>query len=83
MGGMTFVDLRDRYGATQLVFNNELDAELCERANHLGREFVLQVRGDVVEVGEEREDGYGGYRDNSEGDEGAEYGGDSAVYDRG
>lgn len=49
MGGMTFVDLRDRYGITQLVFNNESDAELCERANHLGREFVLQVRGTVAE----------------------------------
>lgn len=49
MGGMTFVDLRDRYGVTQLVFNNETDAELCERANHLGREFVLQVTGCVAE----------------------------------
>lgn len=49
MGGMTFVDLRDRYGITQLVFNNEINAELCERANHLGREFVLQVTGCVSE----------------------------------
>lgn len=49
MGGMTFVDLRDRYGITQLVFNNETNAELCERANHLGREFVLQVTGCVSE----------------------------------
>ena len=49
MGGMTFVDLRDRYGVTQLVFNNETNAELCERANHLGREFVLQVTGCVAE----------------------------------
>ena len=49
MGGMTFVDLRDRYGLTQLVFNNEVNAELCERANHLGREYVLQVRGTVAE----------------------------------
>ncbi len=49
MGGMTFVDLRDRYGVTQLVFNNETDVELCERANHLGREFVLQVTGCVAE----------------------------------
>ena len=49
MGGMTFVDLRDRYGVTQLVFNNETDAGLCERANHLGREFVLQVTGCVAE----------------------------------
>ena len=49
MGGMTFVDLRDRYGITQLVFNTEVNAELCERANHLGREFVVQVMGVVSE----------------------------------
>ena len=49
MGGMTFVDLRDRYGITQIVFNNEVDADLCERANHLGREFVIQVKGTVAE----------------------------------
>ena len=45
MGGMTFIDLRDRYGITQLVFNEEVNAELCERANRLGREFVIQVNG--------------------------------------
>ena len=49
MGGMTFVDLRDRYGITQLVFNNEVDVQLCEEANHLGREFVIQVEGKVSE----------------------------------
>lgn len=49
MGGMTFVDLRDRYGITQIVFNNENNAELTERANHLGREFVIQVKGEVAE----------------------------------
>lgn len=49
MGGMTFVDLRDRYGITQLVFNEEVNAELCEKANHLGREFVIQVTGIVNE----------------------------------
>lgn len=49
MGGMTFVDLRDRYGITQLVFNDSIDADLCERANHLGREFVVQVKGTVSE----------------------------------
>ncbi len=49
MGGMTFVDLRDRYGITQLVFNEENDAPLCERANHLGREYVIQVVGTVNE----------------------------------
>ena len=49
MGGMTFIDLRDRYGITQLVFNEELDAPLCERANKLGREYVIQVTGNVNE----------------------------------
>ena len=49
MGGMTFVDLRDRYGITQLVFNEEVNAPLCEQANHLGREFVIQVKGTVSE----------------------------------
>ena len=49
MGGMTFVDLRDRYGITQLVFNEAVDAGLCERANKLGREFCIQVKGKVSE----------------------------------
>ncbi|MCQ2287659.1 MAG: aspartate--tRNA ligase [Muribaculaceae bacterium] len=49
MGGMTFVDLRDRYGITQIVFNNEVDAALCEAANHLGREYVVQITGKVEE----------------------------------
>lgn len=49
MGGMTFVDMRDRYGITQIVFNNEIDAALCDAANHLGREFVIQVEGKVAE----------------------------------
>ena len=49
MGGMTFIDLRDRYGITQLVFNEEVNAELCERANRLGREFVIQIEGTVNE----------------------------------
>ena len=49
MGGMTFVDLRDRYGITQLVFNEETNAELCANANKLGREYVLQVTGTVNE----------------------------------
>ena len=49
MGGMTSVDLRDRYGITQIVFNNEVDADLCEQANHLGREYVIQVTGTVAE----------------------------------
>ena len=49
MGGMTFVDLRDRYGITQLVFNAETNASLCEQSNHLGREFVIQVTGEVSE----------------------------------
>ena len=49
MGGMTFIDLRDRYGITQIVFNNETDAALCERANKLGREYVVQIEGEVSE----------------------------------
>ena len=49
MGGMTFIDLRDRYGITQLVFNEEVDAALCEEANKLGREYVIQVTGTVNE----------------------------------
>ncbi|MDR1201834.1 MAG: aspartate--tRNA ligase, partial [Tannerellaceae bacterium] len=49
MGGMTFVDLRDRYGIAQLVFNQDVDAALCEKANKLGREYVVQVTGVVKE----------------------------------
>ena len=49
MGGMTFVDLRDRYGITQLVFNEETDAALCGRAGKLGREDVVQIKGKVCE----------------------------------
>ena len=49
MGGMTFIDLRDRYGITQLVFNEEVDAALCEEANKLGREYVIQVTGTINE----------------------------------
>lgn len=45
LGGMTFIDLRDRYGITQLVFNMESSAELCTKARKLGREFVLKVSG--------------------------------------
>ena len=49
MGGMTFVDVRDRYGITQLVFNQETDAALFEKANKLGREYVVRVTGKVSE----------------------------------
>ncbi len=49
LGGMTFVDLRDRYGLTQLVFNMETNRELCEKARKLGREFVVQAKGRVRE----------------------------------
>ncbi len=49
LGGMTFIDLRDRYGITQLAFNMETNATLCREARELGREFVLQVRGTVTE----------------------------------
>ena len=49
MGGMTFVDLRDRYGITQLVFNESVNAALCEQANRLGREYCIQAKGFVGE----------------------------------
>jgi len=49
LGGMTFVDLRDRYGKTQLVFNMETNADLCHQARKLGREFVIKIHGNVVE----------------------------------
>ncbi|MCF6242589.1 MAG: aspartate--tRNA ligase [Bacteroidales bacterium] len=49
LGGMTFIDLRDRYGITQLVFDMETNAALAEQANKLGREFVVRVEGTVVE----------------------------------
>lgn len=48
-GGMTFIDLRDRYGITQLVFNMEVNKPLCEAANELGREYVIQITGTVAE----------------------------------
>ncbi|MFN9801897.1 MAG: OB-fold nucleic acid binding domain-containing protein, partial [Bacteroidota bacterium] len=49
LGGMTFIDLRDRYGITQLAFNMETRPELCDQARKLGREFVIKVSGTVVE----------------------------------
>lgn len=49
LGGMTFVDVRDRYGITQLVFNMETNEALCLEARKLGREFVIQVKGKVIE----------------------------------
>ena len=49
MGGMTFVDIRDRYGITQIVFNEADDADLCAKANKLGREYCIQVKGVVAE----------------------------------
>ena len=49
LGGMTFIDLRDRYGITQLAFNMETNAELCEKARKLGREYVIQAKGVVIE----------------------------------
>jgi aspartyl-tRNA synthetase len=49
LGGMTFIDLRDRYGITQLAFNDQWDEQLLEKARKLGREFVLQATGEVLE----------------------------------
>ena len=49
LAGMTFVDLRDRYGLTQLAFNMDSNVELCTQARKLGREFVIKVEGAVRE----------------------------------
>ena len=49
MGGMTFVDLRDRYGLTQLVFHEADNKDLCDAANKLGREFCIPIKGVVSE----------------------------------
>src|SRR5688500_8856223 len=49
LGGLTFVDLRDRYGITQLIFNMETHASQCREARDLGREFVIRVSGKVSE----------------------------------
>lgn len=49
LGGMTFIDLRDRYGITQLAFNMETNAGLCLEARKLGREYVIQISGKVIE----------------------------------
>ncbi|MDE6558425.1 MAG: aspartate--tRNA ligase, partial [Muribaculaceae bacterium] len=49
MGAMTFIDLRDRYGITQILFNQEVNPELCEIANSLGREYVVEITGKVEE----------------------------------
>src|SRR5579871_2108715 len=49
MGGVTFIDLRDRYGITQLVFNADVNKALGEKARELGREYVVRATGKVVE----------------------------------
>jgi len=49
LGGMTFIDLRDRYGLTQLAFNEETNADLLAQARQLQREYVIQVKGNVIE----------------------------------
>jgi aspartyl-tRNA synthetase len=49
LGGLTFLDLRDRYGITQVVFNMDVNSALCEEARKLGREFVIQIKGEVRE----------------------------------
>jgi aspartyl-tRNA synthetase len=49
MGGLTFIDLRDRYGITQLVFNMDVNPSLCAEARRLGREFVISAKGKVAE----------------------------------
>ncbi len=49
LGGMTFIDVRDRYGITQLVFNPDANSGLCSQARQLSREYVIKVAGTVVE----------------------------------
>jgi len=49
LGGLTFIDLRDRYGITQLAFNLDQNQALCLEARKLGREFVIQIKGKVIE----------------------------------
>ena len=64
MGGMTFIDLRDRYGITQLVFNEAHVGEaLVSEAEKLGREYVIQITGEVTERENKNPKLYGGYRD--------------------
>ncbi|MCB0484453.1 MAG: aspartate--tRNA ligase, partial [Flavobacteriales bacterium] len=48
LGGMTFVDLRDRYGITQLAFNETRNSDLTTAAANLGREFVISAKGEVI-----------------------------------
>ena len=50
LGGMTFIDLRDRYGITQLVFNMDTRPELCKMARSFGREFVIKIEGNVDDM---------------------------------
>ena len=80
MGGMTFIDLRDRYGITQLVFNEEVNAELCEQANKLGREFVIQITG-VVNERFSKNYSYGRYRNHRIGTEYSKCSRNSSFYD--
>ena len=61
LGGMTFVDLRDRYGITQLVFNMDTNSELCKIARELGREYVIQIKGKVIQRASINEDMKTGY----------------------
>lgn len=56
LGGMTFIDMRDRYGITQLVFNMNDDADLCNAARNMGREYVIKVTGTVVERSNKNKD---------------------------
>ena len=80
MGGMTFVDLRDRYGITQLVFDESKDVALCEQANRLGREWCIQVKGTVNERQSKNKNIY---RDHRSGAECAERESDTSLHHRG
>ena len=80
MGGMCFIDLRDRYGITQLVFDEAENKELCDKANKLGREYCIQVMGKVNERESKNANLSTGHRIDSEATECSERERYTAIY---